>query len=279
MQTLLKTFRTIFEKKIFIIYISAFVLIVCLLNLINPLPALIKGIFTELSGNWIDNMIVLINNIMNRNTILFYMLITFAVSLGLAIVLSAVFSGFMYLLSRTVDDPDFAIKRFEYVKGFLYYFIRLTMALFSIIYLTLLLIFSFLIMIFPTLMVGKITGTHIDGNFSYELYFTITVVVMYLLALFLRMYLAYMIPACFKTADFLRISLKVAGSSFIRSLLAFVLMDIFYVGMVSFLTLLQPGFWKFVMTFIMNASFWTLIIIWLFYHFNHTIIKKNIALE
>ena len=279
MQTLLKTFRTIFEKKIFVIYISVFVLITSLLNLMNPLPALIKGIFNELSGNWIDNMIVLINNIMNRNTILSYMLMTFAISLGLAIVLSAIFSGLLYLLSKTVDDPDFVIKRFEFVKGFLHYFVHLAMALFSIIYLILLLIFSFMIMIFPTLMVGKITGTHIDGDFSYEFYIIITLIVMYLLTLFLRMYLVYMIPACFKTTDFLRISLKVAGSSFIRSISAFVLIDLFYVGMLSFLMLLQSGFWKFLMTFIMNTSFWTVVIVWLFYHFNHTIIKKNIALE
>lgn len=279
MQTLLKTFRTIFKKKIFVIYISVFVLLFYFLNMMNPIPALIKGVFTELSGNWIDNLIVLINNIMNRNTILFYMLATFAVSLGLALVLSLFFSGLLYLLNRTVDDSDFVIRRFEYVKGFLQYFVRLTMALFSIIYLTLLLIFSFLVMIFPTLMVGKITGTQIDGDVSYEIYLFVSVIVMYFLFLFLRMYLVYMIPACFKTTDFLRISLKVASSSFLRSILAFVLMDLFYAGMLSFLSLQRSGVARFLMSFVMNTSFWTVVVVWLFYHFNHTIIKKNIALD
>ena len=279
MQTLLKTFRTIFEKKIFVIHISFFVLIVCLLDLMNPFYVLVKGLFTELSGNWIDNMIVLVNNIMNRNTILFYMLITFAIALGLGIVLSAFFSGILYLLSKTVDNSDYRIKSNEYVKGFLMYFVRLTVVLFVIIYLILLLFFSYLVMISPTLIIGKITESNPDGIITFKIFLIVSLVIMYLLFLIVRIYLIYMIPACFKTTGFLRISLKVAGSSFIHSLLAFLFMDLFYVGMISFLGIVRSGLLKFILAFLMNSCFWSTVIVWLFYHFNHTIIKKNIPID
>lgn len=279
MQTLLKTLRMIFDKKIFILYISIFVLIVCLLNLMNPLPVLIKGLYSELSGNWIDNLIVLINNIMNRNTILFYMLITFAIALGSAIVLSLVFSGLLYVLSKTVDNSDFVIKRYEYVKGFLNYFVRLAIVLFVIIYSVLLLLFCFLVIIFPTLMVGKIAGSGANGDFAYKFFIIVSLIVSYLLFLFLRIYLVYMIPACFKTSAYFRISLKVAGSSFLRSVLAFVLFDLIYAGMLSFTGSMQSGLLKLLLSFFMNSCFWTVATVWLFYHFNHTIIKKKIVLE
>jgi hypothetical protein len=56
-------------------------------------------------------------------------------------------------------------------------------------------------------------------------------------------------------------------------------MDLFYVGMISFLGIVRSGLLKFILAFLMNSCFWSTVIVWLFYHFNHTIIKKNIPID
>ncbi len=279
MRALVNSIRLILTKKFFIIYITIFVLILCLLNLMNPVPILVRGLFSEIAGDTIDNLIVLVNSMFNKNTVLFYIFVCFAIALGLATVVSLFFSGPLFMLSKTVDDSDYKPKRLDYFKGFFNCFVKLALVLFILFYAILMLLYSFIIIIFPALLVGKIAGTGANGNGTYEFFLIVTLIIIYLLLLFLRVYLMYMIPASFKTVSFYKTSLKVAGSSFVTSVTTLIGLDLIYIGTLSYIGMLNSGAFKLILLLLANTLFWTIFIVWLFYKFNHTIIKKKIILE